>query len=210
VATSTPRPVGPIPLPPAGDGRAADLLARAFWDDPVMVHLLPDDASRYRRLVRFYAFALADGRRRGLVHTTDGLEAVTVWHAPGERRVTPTDVARAAPMGLQAFGPRRLRPAMDAFEAIGRHHPRHHHWYLALVASDPGCRGRGAAAALLEPVLARADDEGVPAYLESSKASNVPYYERFGFEVTEELVLPGGGPPMWLMWRTPGTSTATR
>ncbi|MGE4363035.1 MAG: GNAT family N-acetyltransferase, partial [Mycolicibacterium sp.] len=33
--------------------------------------------------------------------------------------------------------------------------------------------------------------------------SNVPYYLRFGFEVTGELTIPGGGPTMWQMWRRP-------
>lgn len=200
------RPRGPIPLTADQDAKACDLLARAFWDDPVMVHLLPDEASRYRRMQHLYGFALADGRRRGFVHTTDRLEAVAVWHAPGRRSAQRSDVLRAAPMGLRTFGPTRLPLAVQVLEHVERHHPRQHHWYLALIASDPGRRGRGAAAALLEPVLARADEEDVPAYLESSKLSNVAYYERFGFEVTEEITLPGGGPPMWLMWRTPRPS----
>jgi len=49
----------------------------------------------------------------------------------------------------------------------------------------------------------RVDAEHAPAYLESSKADNVPYYQRFGFEVTGEIVLPNGGPTLWPMWRAP-------
>ena len=55
----------------------------------------------------------------------------------------------------------------------------------------------------MAPVLERCDDEGVPAYLESSKEKNVPYYERHGFRVTGELRLPKDGPPLWAMWRDP-------
>jgi hypothetical protein len=36
-----------------------------------------------------------------------------------------------------------------------------------------------------------------------STLDNVPYYQRFGFEVTGELVLPNGGPTLWPMWRQP-------
>ena len=47
------------------------------------------------------------------------------------------------------------------------------------------------------------DAEHAPAYLESTKPENVPYYQRFGFTVTGEIVLPDGGPTMWAMWRPP-------
>jgi len=43
---------------------------------------------------------------------------------------------------------------------------------------------------------------GLPAYLESSKESNVGYYETFGFAVTREIRIPGG-PALWPMWRPP-------
>ena len=45
------------------------------------------------------------------------------------------------------------------------------------------------------------DAEHAPAYLESSNPDNIPYYMRFGFEVTGEIKLPDGGPSMIPMWR---------
>jgi hypothetical protein len=51
--------------------------------------------------------------------------------------------------------------------------------------------------------LDRCDAEYAPAYLESSNPDNIPYYQRFGFEVTGELALPEGGPSLWPMWRAP-------
>jgi hypothetical protein len=52
-------------------------------------------------------------------------------------------------------------------------------------------------------MLDRVDEEGQPAYLESSKERNVALYARFGFEVVEELRSGTGGPPIWRMWREP-------
>jgi len=82
-------------------------------------------------------------------------------------------------------------------------HPREPHWYLATLGTDPRFQGTGVGSALLASTLARVDEEGTPAYLESSKARNVPLYARFGFEVIEELRSKAGRPPMWRMWREP-------
>ena len=40
-----------------------------------------------------------------------------------------------------------------------------------------------------------------PAYLESSNVRNVPLYQRFGFEVIQEISLPEDGPALWTMLR---------
>ncbi|RWA24040.1 hypothetical protein MELE44368_02175 [Mycolicibacterium elephantis DSM 44368] len=72
-----------------------------------------------------------------------------------------------------------------------------------MIGSDPSVRGGGFGRALMQSRLDRVDAEHAPAYLESSNPDNIPYYQRFGFEVTGEITLPDGGPKMWPMWRDP-------
>lgn len=73
----------------------------------------------------------------------------------------------------------------------------------ATIGTDPAWRGHGFGQALLWSRLEQCDRENVPAYLESSKKANIAYYERFGFEVTATITIPGGGPDLWSMWRAP-------
>ena len=80
------------------------------------------------------------------------------------------------------------------------HRLRAPHYYLAALGTDPPHQGKGVGSALIEPVLARADREGIPAYLESSKETNVPFYRKHGFEVVQELAVPNG-PRVWAMLR---------
>jgi ribosomal protein S18 acetylase RimI-like enzyme len=87
---------------------------------------------------------------------------------------------------------------------VERLHPKGPpHWYLGVLGTRKKAQGRGVGSSLLAPVLDRCDDEGIPAYLESSKHSNIAFYRRHGFEVTGEIPLPFGGPSVWSMWRDP-------
>ena len=78
--------------------------------------------------------------------------------------------------------------------------PAEPHWYLAAIGTRPEARGRGAASALLAKHLAECDADGLPVYLESSNAANLPLYERHGFEVLQKTTFEGS-PPIWLMSR---------
>jgi GNAT superfamily N-acetyltransferase len=64
-------------------------------------------------------------------------------------------------------------------------------------------QGRGLGSTLLQPVLARADADRLPCYLETGVARNVTFYERHGFQVVAAGALPRGGPPLWAMVRAP-------
>ena len=81
-------------------------------------------------------------------------------------------------------------------------HYREPHWYLSTLGTDPEAQGRGLGSAMLAPVLGLCDEDGWPAYLESSKESNIPFYERHGFRVTGEIQVPDG-PKLWPMLRPP-------
>ena len=90
------------------------------------------------------------------------------------------------------------------WKALAETHPdRPPHYYLSLLGTHPDHRGKGLGMALLAENLAMIDSEGVSAYLESSNPVNVPYYQRFGFDVTGEIRLPGSGPSLIPMWRRP-------
>lgn len=183
--------------------RVSLALARAFEDDPVMEWLVPTSArNRLERLRRFFVLELAAWNlRHDETWTTPETTGGALWAPPGKWKLSPTDLAKAMPAMARVAG-RRLPLGLRGISAIEHRHPAEPHYYLAILGTEPSQQGNGIGAALMAPVLERCDKEGLGAYLESSKEQNVPYYHRFGFEVTEEITLPKG-PPMWLMWRQP-------
>jgi ribosomal protein S18 acetylase RimI-like enzyme len=179
------------------------MLGRAFLDDPVQLYLFPDEATRLKKVERLFgAFLRAHYVKQGATFSTSAHEGVALWAPPGHATFTPLEIlSQAGPM-LRSFG-FGIQRALKVLDTIEKEHPTEPHWYLGVLGTDPIHQGKGIGASVLQPILDRCDREGVPAYLESSKDRNVPYYERFGFKVTKEIALPRGGPLVWAMWRDP-------
>ena len=178
----------------------AEVLARAFYDDPVTAWFYPDDSRRMRHARRFFAIRLRQLAGHGLIYTTADLAGAALWAPPGRWREDLRRSLMMLPM-LPALLPRLAR-STQAVREIERRHPAQPHYYLSVLGTEPQQQGGGIGSALLVPMLQRCDETGTAAYLESSKESNVAFYARHGFAVTERIELPEG-PPLWLMWRQP-------
>ena len=182
--------------------QTAQMLARAFGDDPVFGWFLPAEGSRHRRLRRYFTTELhhesLSHSAVEVAHVEGHVAAAAVWFPPGTG--SGTEVS-ALPGYLRAFGHRI--GTVSRYQSVAvRTHPRDEpHWYLAIIGVDPLRQGHGLGAALLRSRLRRCDQEGLAAYLESSKLANVPLYQHFGFHVTGSLDLPEGAPVVNTMWR---------
>ena len=184
---------------------AVGVMARAFHDDPVMAWIFPDEAMRRRRLPPFFASAIRGNMRQGnteVMVTGEHMLGCAIWLAPGTWRPPLRRQIIALPTAILRLRS-RLAVASTTYGALLAVHPERPHWYLSGIGTDPPVQGTGVGGALMRSRLARCDAARQPAYLESSKESNVPFYEGHGFRVTRELTIPGGGPTLWLMWREP-------
>ncbi len=123
--------------------------------------------------------------------------AVAVWLPPGSFPWSARRKFRATPAFIRV-----LAADPSAFARFSRYganaenaHPDGPHWYLEVLGVRPDHQRKGLGARLIQPVLERADRDGVDCLLETSDRAKVPYYERFGFEVVDDqLQLVPDGP----------------
>lgn len=198
-----------IPLARHQAQEAGDVLGRAFFDDPVTIWILPGEAKRRRVLPWFFRLVLRYGERHGVVHTTAGsVQGAAAWLPPERPHESTIGLLGAEALFLLfRFRPGELVRALTATSHFERLHKRDapaRHWYLSALGVDPPCQGKGLGGDLLQPVLARADREGLPCYTETAKEINVAFYRKHRFEVVVEGSLPRGGPRYWTLLREPG------
>lgn len=179
--------------------------ARAFTHDPMFGYFTSDRLRSHRLLPGMMRGNIDDLVTHGDNWVADDDEGAAIgiagWLSPAQlprgvmrdARIAAASVASAVRLSHRMTGARLLAK-------IERIHPKEPHWYLALLIVDPDAQGRGLGSALIQPGLDLADRDGLPCYLETQKRSNVSWYQRFGFEVTEVIEV-GDAPPMWGMIR---------
>lgn len=144
---------------------------------------------------------------RAEVWTTATTDGIAVWRPPTRERPEGAKHDEADSDDLPAlFGPAAFERFSAFFAAI---EPFHHeaapgpHWYLEILGVDPTRQGQGIGSGLIQPVLARADADGVACYLETANPKNVPFYLGRGFAVVVETIERVSSLRLWTFRRDP-------
>jgi ribosomal protein S18 acetylase RimI-like enzyme len=181
-------------------------MARTFLDDPVTSHIFRNEARREAGLRAYFGTQMkADYLPFGGCYTAEGYAGSAIW-APAGKPMPGVVAGMLTMLPVLPYVIANMRTTFQLLSLIESKHPREPHWYLASLGTAVEQQGKGVGGALMRPVLDHCDAEGIPCYLESSKERNIPFYRRHGFEVVEEVPLPGDGPSLWTMWREPRPS----
>jgi GNAT superfamily N-acetyltransferase len=175
----------------------AELLGRAFADDPIITWPFPA-ASDVARATRLFEILDDEFARSDFLWEAPPARGVAMWVPPdGFERYLDAELATRDPVtALTDDGGVRYQAFWDWIESNLPDEPQ---WFLDHVAVAESERGRGIGSALIRFGLERAADDDVTVTLETARAWNVPIYEHLGFETYLEADAPDGGPHLWFM-----------
>ena len=189
---------------------AGEVLGGICGEDPLWAYVVPDGAKRTRQAMARVGRALVEhGRRVGEVYATPHpIDGVAIWLPPesalGEAGRSVRWLALASAAGLGPAGVARFVRASLGMDRARRRGIAGPHWQLLILGVISSQRRRGIGSALIAPMLARADAEGVPCAAACLGPRGVLFCRRHGFEVVGDDDLPGAGPRFWTMRRHPG------
>lgn len=198
-----------VRLMPEQNDLGAKVLTDAFMDDPMYQAIFPAPERRGKALSAVWNGLLKYSQKYGEVYTTSEVKGVVSWLSPGNTDVTFIGqilTGFALPRAIMKFSAQERTNFMHAMDFIDVEHKRlvhGPHWYLWALGVSPDDQGRGIGGTLLEPVMAQADNEGIPCYLEVVTEPNVAFYEKSGFVVIWDGDTPIQGVNVWMMLRDP-------
>jgi GNAT superfamily N-acetyltransferase len=187
--------------------RATETLVHAFMEDPLYAALIPDRNKRRNFLLPLFRLRYRFGLRYGEVWAiSPNVEGIAIWFPARGFNVSFLRLLRCGGFPLlfgwkgrimrQLMGTLpTLSPALDPVTAGD-------FMILAPVAVHPDHWGKGHASALIRPMLARLDTEGIPCWLATQNERDVSIYRHFGFQIAKQGLLPTIGLPYWTMERS--------
>jgi hypothetical protein len=184
---------------PNQDAVAAEVLGRAFVDDPLIRTILPpieDAAERARRMGQMFAVALSSQRNSGqpvmgVLHEGRVGAAAIIEQVTRPAPITALVLHGLAllPALAKTGGLGGVRRAVAALDVLSRNRPIAPHLYLNVLGVEPALQRRHFGVAILDWLRAQAvlrpDLLGV--YLETATEANVAYYSHVGYRVTGEI-----------------------
>ena len=183
-----------------------DIIGDSFSNDPVNLWIFGGQEGMRQYYVKAAQKLYLS---QGYGHVMENENGGSLWLPPGTDKHIPIikslDIAASM---IKHGGFKSLLRGMTVDNALAKARPKTPHYYLFAIGARQGHQGKGVGGQLMRKGLERADAENMPAYLESSKESNVSFYRLYGFEVMRTILPKDGCPPLWLMWRDAKHNTA--
>jgi ribosomal protein S18 acetylase RimI-like enzyme len=190
-------------MPSQSLASAAQLLARAFFADPLFAHVQPSERTRRRGLPTLFETLLRDAQPRGgVVSTSEGVVAWTPAHRLHANLLA--QIWRGyskVPLHLGFGASLRLQAHDDWCNRRTQAHSSPEAAYIHCVGVEPALAGQGIGSTLMDAALSRIRQSCGLCALRTEQPRNVRFYEKLGFRCVEQLEVPTTGLPAWFFVR---------
>ncbi len=191
----------------------AELLYLALKDDPFYAAMeqsvdTPEPSAAREAMFAYLDYSMVEAEMHDTLHMpSEHKYGVSVWSKPLSDKAAATKRDHKYKFLSQYMGERSLatyKEIVGFMAAQASPLVDDSAWYLSIVGVLPEFQGRGLGVGLLASVLAEADEQGLPTYLETFTPRNESFYERLGYEVAERIGEPSIPASYALMIRPAG------
>ncbi|MBO9635262.1 MAG: GNAT family N-acetyltransferase [Chitinophagaceae bacterium] len=163
-----------------------DILTTSFSDNRSVNFVIPQDKHKTERIRKLMAYSFDICFRFGDVYLSDCGKACALVLYPDKKQTTFQSIWWDLRLAFTVFGLNRTIKVVAREQLIKKHHPAGDMFYLWFIGVQQGFQRAGIGKQLLQELLQQSQKMQRPVYLETSTPGNVPWYQRFGFELYAE------------------------
>ncbi|MEM7555478.1 MAG: GNAT family N-acetyltransferase [Cyanobacteria bacterium P01_A01_bin.84] len=187
--------------------QATETLVDAFGKDPIFEYILPQANSKKHGISRnLWEATLRYSQPLNHIYTTPEIKGIAAWIPPGKYPLNFLQILQAGfykvPFLLGFIGLKKFLPLFILFDKYHDQDMHQQHWYLFALGVSETSQGEGIGSLLIQPILKKADEEGLPCYLETSTEKAVHFYQKNGFKILRIAEKPV---KFWTMKREPNS-----
>ncbi|ASZ09591.1 GNAT family N-acetyltransferase [Chitinophaga pendula] len=163
-----------------------DILTKSFDANQSVNYIIKQDQKRVARIRSLMDYSFEMCSAFGDVFLSDDNKACALIVYPDKKKSTPKSTLLDLKLILQAVGIGNISKTLKREKMINSIQPKIPMSYLWFIGVDPTAQGRRIGSALLQEIIDYSNSNNRPIYLETSTVKNLPWYEKFGFEVYNE------------------------
>lgn len=174
--------------------KSTDSIAKAFYDYPMFRHILGDKLNQENMKLSLgfmIKYSILYAEAYAISKENEGIILFTEFK---NYRFNMIRTIRSGFIPLMKIGS-DVGKRFNEFDSFTlKTHKRimkENHIYIILLGVNPDWQGQGYGRKLMQPVLELAKERGLSCYLETHGEKNVAFYNKLGFKVVSEDILPG-------------------
>ncbi len=175
---------------------ASQVLGKAFIEYPIFTYILPNRASREKKIRFLFVFLINLGMHKGEVTSpSNNIEGVSIWINSSTPKPSIFRIFRSClvPLFLRVspFSAYRFIKIGILKEKKRKEILKGSYLLLDIIGISPGYQNQGHARKMIESKLSECDNLSVSCYLETSDKTNITFYEKFHFQLYHKYQLSG-------------------
>jgi len=162
------------------------ILSKSFDDNKSVNYIVKQDRKRAERLKKLMEYSFDVCYHAGDIFLSEDKKGCVLIVLPDTKKTTPKSILWDIKLALSVIGLSNIKKAMRREAKINSLHPKKPIYYLWFIGVDPSEQNKGIGTKLLTEVI-NEGPKGRPIFLETSTLKNIPWYEKFGFNVYNKL-----------------------
>lgn len=166
-----------------------DILTRSFDDNKSVNYIVKQDGRRVQRIKKLMEYAFDTCYLYGDIFLSDNKEGCALVLLPDKKKITFQSILLDVQLAISCIGLFNIKKALDRETKIKKRYPKEPIYHIWFIGVHPKAQNTGIGGALLREVINEGRVRQRPVYLETSTLKNLPLYQKFGFEIYDQLDL---------------------